>query len=97
MFMHFLLGVANIDWYVLRTLSGKEDAVFMYFKRILSEFPIIYPKRRIGWRKNGGVISIIRPLPALTIERDVLEMGCEIISKSIRNAMKFIKKEFVVS
>lgn len=51
-----------MDWYVLKTLAGKEDAVFTYFKRSLAEFKIIYPKRRIGWRKNGRVISIIRPL-----------------------------------
>ncbi len=54
--------MANIDWYVVRTLSGKEDEVSIFFKKVFSEFEIVYPKRRVGWRKNGRVISIIRPL-----------------------------------
>jgi transcription termination/antitermination protein NusG len=52
----------DIDWYVLRTISGKEDVIYSIFQKIFSEFEIIYPKRRIGWRKNGRIISLVRPM-----------------------------------
>lgn len=53
-----------MEWYVLRTLSGKEEVVLSILKKIeaFSEFEVFCPKRRLGWRKSGRVISIIRPL-----------------------------------
>jgi transcriptional antiterminator NusG len=60
--MQLGMGVTKIDWYVVRTISGKEDEVCIIFQKIFSEFEIVYPKRRVGWRKKGHVISVIRPL-----------------------------------
>lgn len=51
-----------MDWYVLRTISGKEDVCHSIFQKVFPEFEIIYPKRRLGWRKNGRVISLVRPM-----------------------------------
>ncbi|GEM_PF-1669131 len=53
-----------MDWYVLRTLCGKEEVVLSILKKmeVFSDFEVFCPKRRIGWRKSGQVVSIIRPL-----------------------------------
>lgn len=53
-----------MGWYVLRTFCGKEEMALSILKSIeaFSRFEIFCPKRRIGWRKSGRVISIIRPL-----------------------------------
>jgi transcriptional antiterminator NusG len=53
-----------MDWYVLRTLCGKEEVVLSIFNKmeIFSEFDVFCPKRRISWRKGGHILSIIRPL-----------------------------------
>lgn len=42
--------------------------------------------------RNGTVVKLI---PALTIERDILEEGCDIIRKSVKDAIKSSKKESV--
>lgn len=53
-----------MSWYVLRTICGKEEGVLSILNKMgtFSEFEIFYPKKRIGWRKKGNIISIIRPL-----------------------------------
>ncbi len=53
-----------MEWYVLRTLCGQEEVVLSIFKKmeVFSDFEVFCPKRKIGWRKSGQVISIIRPL-----------------------------------
>ncbi|BBB92532.1 transcription termination/antitermination NusG family protein [Methylomusa anaerophila] len=50
------------DWYVLRTISSKEETAAAFYRKIFPDYDIIYPKRRICWRKCGNLINIIRPL-----------------------------------
>lgn len=53
-----------MSWYVLATSCGKEEILLSILQRlgISSKFDVFCPKRKIGWRKNGNIISIIRPL-----------------------------------
>jgi len=51
-----------LEWYVLRTGCGKEDAALTILRKMFSEVELIYPRKRISWRKQGGCISLIRPL-----------------------------------
>ncbi|WP_268747871.1 transcription termination/antitermination NusG family protein [Pelosinus fermentans] len=51
-----------IEWYVLRTVCGKEDAALTMLRKLFPEVELIYPKRRISWRKQGAVIGLVRPL-----------------------------------
>lgn len=53
-----------MEWYVLRTLCGKEDAALSLFNKIesFSEFDVFCPRRKISWRKGGHILSVIRPL-----------------------------------
>lgn len=32
------------------------------FQKTFSEYELIYPQKRISWRKNGNIINLIRPL-----------------------------------
>jgi len=54
--------VIVIEWYVLRTVCGKEDAALTMLRKLFPEVELIYPKRRISWRKQGAVIGLVRPL-----------------------------------
>jgi transcription termination/antitermination protein NusG len=54
--------VIVIDWYVLRTICGKEEVALRVFQKMFSEVEVIYPRRRISWRKQGSIISLVRPL-----------------------------------
>jgi transcriptional antiterminator NusG len=56
--------VVVISWYVLRTLSGNgnEETAVSILRRIFPEVELVFPRRRVSWRKQGGIISIIRPL-----------------------------------
>lgn len=51
-----------IEWYVLRTVCGKEDTALTMLRKMFPEVELIYPKRRISWRKQGAIIRLIRPL-----------------------------------
>lgn len=53
-----------MGWYVLRTLCGREEGVIAILNKIdiFSKFDVFCPKRRVGWRKKGRIISIVRPL-----------------------------------
>jgi transcriptional antiterminator NusG len=51
-----------MEWYVLRTICGKEDATLTMLRKMFSEVELIYPRRRISWRKQGGIIDLVRPL-----------------------------------
>jgi transcription termination/antitermination protein NusG len=51
-----------IKWFVLRTFCGQEETVITIFNKILSEFQIVFPRRRIHWRKQGAIIGLVRPL-----------------------------------
>lgn len=44
----------------MSTLAGKEDVMYSTFQRVFPGYEIIYPKRRIGWRENGRIISLVR-------------------------------------
>lgn len=47
---------------MLRTTSGKEEITAAICRKMFSGCDIIYPKRRVCWRKCGQMISLIRPL-----------------------------------
>jgi transcription termination/antitermination protein NusG len=47
---------------VLRTFCGQEETIVTIFNKILSEFKLIFPRRRISWRKQGSIICLVRPL-----------------------------------
>jgi transcription termination/antitermination protein NusG len=51
-----------LEWYVLRTICGKEDAALTILRKMFSEVELIYPRRRISWRKQGRYIGLVRPL-----------------------------------
>ncbi|WP_040292453.1 transcription termination/antitermination NusG family protein [Acetonema longum] len=51
-----------MEWYVLRTISGKEETALTILHKLFSDVKLICPKRRISWRKQGSIISIVRPL-----------------------------------
>jgi len=51
-----------LEWYVLRTVCGKEDATLTILQKMFSEVELIYPRRRISWRKQGSYIDLVRPL-----------------------------------
>ncbi len=51
-----------MEWYVLRTVCGKEDATLTILRKMFSEVELIYPRRRISWRKQGSYIDLVRPL-----------------------------------
>ncbi|MBP2654771.1 MAG: hypothetical protein H6Q73_2340 [Firmicutes bacterium] len=51
-----------IEWYVLRTACGKEDAVLVILRKMFFEVEFIYPRRRVSWRKQGRIIDLLRPL-----------------------------------
>jgi transcriptional antiterminator NusG len=63
MALYEILGEAIVlEWYVLRTVCGKEDATLTILRKMFSEVEIIYPRRRISWRKQGGYIDLVKPL-----------------------------------
>jgi len=51
-----------MEWYVLRTLLGKEIKVYSVFKKIVPGLKIIYPRRQVFWRKQGKILKLIKPL-----------------------------------
>ena len=54
--------VSVMEWYALRTVCGKEDKALLILRRIFYGFELIYPKRRISWRKQGGYVNLVKPL-----------------------------------
>ena len=51
-----------MPWYVLRTIAGKEDKALLLLQRVFHDINIVFPKRRLSWRKKGRVIDVIKPL-----------------------------------
>lgn len=51
-----------IEWYVLRTASGKEQTALTILHKLFSAVEVIYPRKRISWRKQGSIINLVRPL-----------------------------------
>lgn len=51
-----------LEWYVLRTVCGKEDAALTILRKMFSGIELVYPRRRISWRKQGSYINLVRPL-----------------------------------
>jgi len=53
-----------MDWYVLRTLGGREKIVLAILGKIekFSEFDIFCPQKRISWRKSGDIFFLVKPL-----------------------------------
>lgn len=51
-----------LQWFVLRTLVGKEEKFILLFKHLFHDIKIVFPKRRVSWRKKGKVIDVIKPL-----------------------------------
>ncbi|VBB05123.1 transcription termination factor nusg [Lucifera butyrica] len=54
--------MVTIEWYVLRTICGKEEAALTLLRKRFAGIELIYPRRRISWRKQGTIISLVRPL-----------------------------------
>ncbi|SDL84564.1 transcriptional antiterminator NusG [Dendrosporobacter quercicolus] len=55
-------GINLDEWYVFRTISGKEETTSLICKKMFSQCKIINPKRKVYWRKSGNTITTIRPL-----------------------------------
>lgn len=51
-----------MEWFVLRTLAGKEERVILLFRHLFNDVEIVFPKRRLSWRKQGKTIDVIKPL-----------------------------------
>jgi len=51
-----------LEWYVLRTVCGKEDAAVAILQKMFLGIELIYPRRRVSWRKQGSYIDLVRPL-----------------------------------
>ena len=52
----------NIEWYVLRTICGREEISYLTLQKIFTDFDVIYPRRRVSWRKNGRLLNLVRPM-----------------------------------
>lgn len=46
----------------MRTLAGKEEKSVLLIKKFFRDINILFPKRRLSWRKRGEVIEIVKPL-----------------------------------
>ena len=51
-----------MQWFILRTKVGNEERVMLLFEKIFEDVKIIFPKRRLSWRKKGRIIDVIKPL-----------------------------------
>lgn len=51
-----------MDWYVLRTLAGKEERSLKLLQLLFNDIQFIFPKRRLTWRKKGAILDVIKPL-----------------------------------
>lgn len=51
-----------MNWYALRTLVGKEEKAVLLIKSFFQDISVLFPKRRLSWRKKGDVMEIIKPL-----------------------------------
>ncbi|MCX8131432.1 MAG: antitermination protein NusG [Clostridia bacterium] len=49
-------------WYILRTRPSQEEKNQQLIQIIFRDLEIIFPKRRLSWRKKGQIIDIIEPL-----------------------------------
>ena len=47
---------------MLRTAVGKEDWALVLLQRVFDDINIVFPKRRLSWRKKGRVIDVVKPL-----------------------------------
>lgn len=54
--------VIYLQWFVLRTLVGKEEKIAFLFEQLFHDIKIIFPKRKLSWRKKGKIFDIIKPL-----------------------------------
>ncbi|GBF33014.1 transcription antitermination NusG-related protein [Desulfocucumis palustris] len=54
--------ISILQWYVLRTISGKEEKALFLIQKLFHDVKIIFPKRRLSWRKKGKIIYVIKPL-----------------------------------
>lgn len=62
-FLSFLKLVRfMLQWYVLKTIVGKEEESLFLLQRLFHNIKIILPKRRLSWRKKGKIIDVIKPL-----------------------------------
>lgn len=61
-FWPFLGMVIQLQWFVLRTLPGKEEKALILLQHLFHDIKIIFPKRRLSWRKKGKIIDVIKPL-----------------------------------
>ena len=51
-----------LQWYVLRTIVGEEEKTIFLIQKFFNSIKIIFPKRRLSWRKKGRIIDVIKPL-----------------------------------
>lgn len=51
-----------MQWFVLRTIVGKEEKVILLFQHLFHDIKVIFPKRRLSWRKKGKIVNVIKPL-----------------------------------
>ena len=51
-----------MQWYVLRTIVGKEEKALFLLQHLFHDIKIIFPRRKLSWRKKGKIIEVIKPL-----------------------------------
>lgn len=58
----FKVGDFILKWYVLRTIVGKEEKAIFLLQHLFHDIKIIFPRRKLSWRKKGKIIDVIKPL-----------------------------------
>lgn len=52
----------SMNWYVLRTVPGKEGKNLLMLQTEFADLKILFPKRKLSWRKQGKIFEVIKPL-----------------------------------
>jgi len=92
-----LLGRDTLEWYVLRTLCGKEDIVLDILKKIekFAEFDVFCPQKKVRWRKKGCILDIVKPLFAgylfVAIHNEEIEKFYRLLNMYKINMVKLVR------
>jgi len=51
-----------LKWYAMRTQVGKEERSVFLVNSFFRDVTVLFPKRRLSWRKKGEVFDVVKPL-----------------------------------
>ena len=51
-----------MKWYAMRTQVGKEGRSVFLVNSFFRDVNVLFPKRRLSWRKRGEVFDVVKPL-----------------------------------